>query len=424
MAELAIFVSSLFFLIIGINQFPLRNWDEAWYAQVIKDMISGKYGYLMPHWNGEYFFDKPPLYFWLNFPIIKLFGMGEWQFRILSVILTAFSAMLIYKIGKELMSNRSAFLSALIFLIFGQVKERLSTGNTDGLLVFQILLSIYLFQKSTKSKKYLLPAMLSWGLIALSKSWLYFLIFPLFTYPFIDPKYYQRHLKYLPLALLIALSWYFFAAMQFGKPFTDWYLLYKGAFGLPKINASLFLTLVRDTIGVLPLLAFVAIKKPDQTLKKIILVSLGYIFLLSFYHDRFGWYLLPIYPLIAIAFGKSIDRIDKKKSIVILMLFVSQILVFSYLKNLPDNSFESAVLGSFIKDNFKNTQKVYFQGNDFPSVIYYSGREQINLAKGLKIHPGDLMDSVYLVSKGTHVEFPLIPKKMIPAPFNYQVFQF
>lgn len=373
MIEIVIFSISILFFSLGINKFPLRNWDEAWYAQVIKDMVSGKYGYLMPHWNGEYFFDKPPLYFWLNLPVVEIFGLGEWQLRLVSVILTSFSSLLIYKISQKLVSNWIALTSSLVFLILGQVKERLSAGNLDGLLVFLILLSIYLAQKATKSNRFIIPFMISWGLIALAKSWLYFLIFPLFSFPFVDLKFYFQNLRYLPVAITIAFSWYLLGAISFGKPFINWYLLYNGAFGVPKIYPELFITLFRDNIGILPLIFFS---------KKILFVCLSYIFLLMFYQESFGWYLLPIYPLLAIAFGIALKNLHKWQKLIILITFLSQTFIFISLTKVPDNSLESASAGIFIRDHIQDSNKIFFNGNDFPGVLYYSGKDQINLVKG------------------------------------------
>lgn len=373
MIEIVIFSISILFFSLGINKFPLRNWDEAWYAQVIKDMVSGKYGYLMPHWNGEYFFDKPPLYFWLNLPVVEIFGLGEWQLRLVSVILTSFSSLLIYKISQKLVSNWIALTSSLVFLILGQVKERLSAGNLDGLLVFLILLSIYLAQKATKSNRFIIPFMISWGLIALAKSWLYFLIFPLFSFPFVDLKFYFQNLRYLPVAITIAFSWYLLGAISFGKPFINWYLLYNGAFGVPRIYPELFITLFRDNIGILPLIFFS---------KKILYVCLSYIFLLMFYQESFGWYLLPIYPLLAIAFGIALKNLHKWQKLIILVTFLSQTFIFISLTKVPDNSLESASAGIFIRDHFQDSDKIFFNGNDFPGVLYYSGKDQINLVKG------------------------------------------
>src|SRR3990172_10778079 len=99
--SLIIVISTITFF-RNITNFPLRNWDEAWYAEIIKNMALGKYGYLMPFWNGRYYFDHAPLYFWLSAPVFKIFGAGEWQTRFVSAVAAIFAAFLIFKIGKKL----------------------------------------------------------------------------------------------------------------------------------------------------------------------------------------------------------------------------------------------------------------------------------------------------------------------------------
>src|SRR3989304_10586660 len=94
-----ILLSSVFVFFSKIASFPLRNWDEAWYAEIIKNMASGKYGILMPFWNGRYYFDHAPLYFWLSATIFKIFGAGEWQARVVSATAAALTVFLIFKIG-------------------------------------------------------------------------------------------------------------------------------------------------------------------------------------------------------------------------------------------------------------------------------------------------------------------------------------
>ena len=94
-----------------IDVFPLRNWDEAWYAEIIKNMASGKYGFIMPYWNGKYYFDHAPLYFWLSSPFFKFFGPGEWQARIISALASVFVVFFIFLIGKKLVNTLTGFFS-------------------------------------------------------------------------------------------------------------------------------------------------------------------------------------------------------------------------------------------------------------------------------------------------------------------------
>ena len=146
---LVLIISSTVFF-YNINSFPLRNWDEAWYAEIIKNMAFGKNSLLFPFWNGQYYFDKPPLYFWLSLPFFKVFGPGEWEARIVSVVAATGATFLIYIIAKRLFTPATGILSSLIFVTLGQVYFRFSHGNLDALLIFFFLVIFYLYLRFDK----------------------------------------------------------------------------------------------------------------------------------------------------------------------------------------------------------------------------------------------------------------------------------
>jgi 4-amino-4-deoxy-L-arabinose transferase-like glycosyltransferase len=58
---------------------PLTNWDEGIYAEVSREMLS--FGYLVPHWNYQLWFEKPPLMLWITAVFFKLFGVNEFWAR-------------------------------------------------------------------------------------------------------------------------------------------------------------------------------------------------------------------------------------------------------------------------------------------------------------------------------------------------------
>ena len=152
-----------------IDAFPLRNWDEAWYAEIIKNMASGQFSLLAPYWNGQYYFDKPPLYFWLTLPIVRLFGPGEWQMRVASVSASVLATLLVYLIGKRLFDKTTGLISSVVFLTLGQVVIRFAHGNLDALLVCFILLTFYLFLLSEKRPFFLVLSGISLGFVILTK---------------------------------------------------------------------------------------------------------------------------------------------------------------------------------------------------------------------------------------------------------------
>ena len=122
---LIVFILALLVFSFNISSFPLRNWDEAWYAEITKNMANGS-GLLVSFWNGQYYFDKPPLYFWLSLPFFEIFGAGEWQARIISATAAVFASILIYLLGKKLFSPKAGFFAFLVFVTLGQIVVRLS----------------------------------------------------------------------------------------------------------------------------------------------------------------------------------------------------------------------------------------------------------------------------------------------------------
>jgi len=58
---------------------PLTNWDEGIYAEVSREMLS--LGLLVPHWNYQPWFEKPPLMLWITAAFFKIFGVNEFWAR-------------------------------------------------------------------------------------------------------------------------------------------------------------------------------------------------------------------------------------------------------------------------------------------------------------------------------------------------------
>ena len=217
-----ILLSSVFVFFSKIASFPLRNWDEAWYAELIKNMASGKYGYLMPFWNGRYYFDHAPLYFWLSAPVFKIFGAGEWQARFVSATAAILVVFLIFKIGKKLKDKTTGLISALVFLTFGGIVIRFAHGNLDALLICFFLASFYFYLQSEKKRIFGFFAGALIGLGFLIKSWGIGL-FPLvliFMYAYVKDKKLPRNLFLIILGILIFSSWWYFLSDK-----SDWYII-------------------------------------------------------------------------------------------------------------------------------------------------------------------------------------------------------
>jgi 4-amino-4-deoxy-L-arabinose transferase-like glycosyltransferase len=58
---------------------PLTNWDEGIYGEISREMLS--LGVLVPHWNYQPWFEKPPLMLWITAAFFKIFGVTDFWAR-------------------------------------------------------------------------------------------------------------------------------------------------------------------------------------------------------------------------------------------------------------------------------------------------------------------------------------------------------
>jgi 4-amino-4-deoxy-L-arabinose transferase-like glycosyltransferase len=111
---------------------PLTNWDEGIYAEISREMLS--LGVLVPHWNYQPWFEKPPLMFWITAAFFKLFGVHEFWARAGS----AFSGVAIVSLLHGWLARRkdvlAAWLSTFILLSTFGFLHVCRVGEMDVLL--------------------------------------------------------------------------------------------------------------------------------------------------------------------------------------------------------------------------------------------------------------------------------------------------
>lgn len=392
-----ILISSFAFL-YNINSFPLRNWDEAWYAEIIKNMASGDYSLLVPFWNGQYYFDKPPLYFWLSLPFFKFFGPGEWQARIISASAGVGVSVLVYLIGKKLFNPLVGFLSFVIFITLGQVYVRFSHGNLDALLVFLFLASFYFYLLTEKKKIFSVLTGINLGIGFLVKGWSLglFPLFVIFIYSLFKERRLPRNLGIiLPSIFLSSAWWYFLGYREFGKPFLDWYLftVAEGNFNQPFSSFSIdyFRYFIRD-LGVWIILVLVSMFLVRKTsvvdrlnILPLIFSFLSFIFIISLTGGNLDWHILPTYPFVALVIGYLIHRLlyfyPKMLFLFIALLFMQIYVVYRIENIYPDRSLDGATLGRYAKSVLQPNEMIVLDDRDFPAFILYSNKKEVHVIR-------------------------------------------
>ncbi len=141
----------LFFILLGIVFFipflggvHLFDWDEVNFAEISREMLITEdffriYVDFLPFW------EKPPLYFWLQASSIKMFGVNEFAARLPNAICGIFTLVILYRIGERLYNRFFGFFWALIY--FGTILPNLycHSGIIDPWFNLFIFTGLYYF---------------------------------------------------------------------------------------------------------------------------------------------------------------------------------------------------------------------------------------------------------------------------------------
>lgn len=111
---LGLLIVCYFIFFFNIGNYPLMDVDETRYVSMARDMFHCK-DFLTLYLNGEFFFEKPPLYFWGECLSFAIFGkVTEFTARFPVALYGTLSTLLLYFTGKKIVSRRFGIISALI----------------------------------------------------------------------------------------------------------------------------------------------------------------------------------------------------------------------------------------------------------------------------------------------------------------------
>jgi 4-amino-4-deoxy-L-arabinose transferase-like glycosyltransferase len=90
--------------------------DEPRFAEASREMIE-RGDYIVPYFNNQFRFDKPPLAYWAQVASFKIFGESDFAARLPSAIAAALVAMSIFGWGQRIADARLGFWAAIIFTL-------------------------------------------------------------------------------------------------------------------------------------------------------------------------------------------------------------------------------------------------------------------------------------------------------------------
>lgn len=120
------------------------DWDEINFAEISREMLITK-EYFRVYVNFQPFWEKPPLFFWLQSSGMEVFGVGEFAARLPNALCGIATLVFVYQAGRRLYNHRFGLIWALTF--FGTVLPFLyfKSGIIDPWFNFFIFAGLYHF---------------------------------------------------------------------------------------------------------------------------------------------------------------------------------------------------------------------------------------------------------------------------------------
>ncbi|RJO59025.1 hypothetical protein C4546_04325 [Candidatus Parcubacteria bacterium] len=310
-----------FFWQLGKN--PLEKWDEAIHAQVTHEMLTSG-NWLELTWNHEPYYRKPPLRFWLQGAVSGLVGENEFTIRFWSATAGVLTTLLIALWAWQALRKLPAVWFSVLGFLSGKYLfyHAFRTGETDGLLAFFTLLALWLYWQSWKKPKYIYWLALILGLTFLTKfsaaafAGLAILLHLIFTKKF--KSYSGRNwLIAAGVGLLSIAPWVIIQLIFRGQAFiqeyfqadiieratTNLYGFVAGPDFYWEVFIKRFFPLACFAVPAILWSAWRGWKEKNQLLFLWLIFLVTTAAILTLNASKTNWYLLPLYPIIALVLG-------------------------------------------------------------------------------------------------------------------------
>ncbi|MBP3925315.1 glycosyltransferase family 39 protein [bacterium] len=381
-----------------IGSYPLLDVDETRYVNMARDMFNTK-DYLTLFLNGDYFFEKPPLFFWIECISFKLTGViSELTARLPIILLSLLPVGLLFFLCKKIKGERFAIISVMVLLTSLEYVILTKIAMLDSVLasfaVSSVLCYFYTFYVEEKHKKYFWILTYVFSALAVLAKGIPGAAIPAFVIAVstVVFKTYKETLKYswgFLIFLLITLPWHLVMLKIYGSLFFDEYIMkhhilrFLGSDVIHRSQPWYFyiLTLLwglfPHVFVLLGKFKYINLKDKFLTLNFIAAISILVFFSLS--KAKLITYILPIYPFLAVLIGAIWIKMHKLKlflSVVISMSLLSGFLSpYIYKFNYSFGQDDLMKFANFAKEN-NYTISTYMTGRKY-SLLYYGNQSKI-----------------------------------------------
>jgi len=228
---LLLFVIIIVFYFYGLGKLPLLGPDEPRYAQVAREMFLNR-DLITPTLGGHTWFEKPALLYWMIVAAFKVFGVSEWSARLGPAVCGLLTIVAVWCVSREVDRNFGfwsllATTTCLGLIVFSRAVsfDVVITMTTTWSLALFLLHEL----PSTENKRLLLAgfyvfvglSLLAKGLVGIVVPFGVLGIYYLLRRAWPSRSVWLSLVWGMPLALLVAATWYGPVIARHGWTFID-----------------------------------------------------------------------------------------------------------------------------------------------------------------------------------------------------------
>lgn len=394
-----LFVSGLLFFFPYLGSVHLFDWDEINFAESAREMIV-THDYHLVQINYEPFWEKPPLFFWLQAGAMHLFGINEFAARFPNALFGIISLLSFFLIGRKHKSARFGFLWSLAYLGSFLPHLYFKSGIIDPVFNYFIFMGIYfMYRDITKEQwkwkyTFVILSGIFIGLATLTKGPVGLLVFLLvyFIY-FLFKKFssfpsFSRILIWLAFYIIVCLLWFGEEVAKNGLWFLQKFITYQIELFLEPVASHgepfyyhfvvVFIGCFPISIIGLPILfgRIKDVKKEFPLIMKILFWTIMILFSLT--TTKIVHYSSLTYMPLAFMAASYLDNLVQNKErintavlygvILMGLIFSSLLALLPYLANHPQ------IIEPYIRDEYARANlniKVAWQGWESLTGIFY-----------------------------------------------------
>ncbi|HEY4345726.1 MAG TPA: phospholipid carrier-dependent glycosyltransferase [Parvibaculum sp.] len=329
-------LAALFLFNIGGRSFSSP--DEGRYIEIPREMVETG-DYVLPRLNGILYFEKPPLFYWLEASAIKTLGISEWSMRLWPALLGLFGALMSYGVARRFYGRKAGLVAGGVLattLLYYLLARVVILDMAESVLMSAALFSFLLSAEEKNEKKAIwwargghaaaALAVLTKGLIGVLLPGLIGLVWiaVIGRWSFI-----RRALcpSGIAIFLAIALPWHILAAMR-NQDFLWFYFVHEHFMRFTttvhKRDEPIWYFIPVLLIGFLPWTGYLwrAIKdalprwsrRSERPVEMFLILWIAIIFVFFSVSDsKLPPYILPVFPPLAVLLGRLLGpRLDAR----------------------------------------------------------------------------------------------------------------